>query len=584
MLISPRLLRLARPARSALILAAILTLLSALAVIVQARLFSAVVARAFLGGEPLTQLAVPLRLLSIVILVRALLSLGIETASGTAAVQVKAGLRAALLAHIHRLGPAFTAGERTGEVVTAASSGVDALGPYFSQYLPQLASAAIVPTVILMAVFPYDPLSGLVLLFTAPLMPLFTWLIGRASETLTRRQYIALGRLSARFLDSLQGLETLKLLGRSRDQAESIARASQAYAGATLGVLRVTFLSALALELAATLSTAVVAVQVGLRLLYGRLEFEQALFILILAPEFYLPLRALGARFHAGMSGLAAAQRIFAVLDAPLQVTSSAVHPLPASLPVSIFPIRFERVSYTYPGADGDAERPAALEDITFTLESGQSLALVGATGSGKTTLALLLLRFIDPTAGLIVVNDVPLTSIPPEEWRRHLAWVPQSPHLFHGSLLENLRLARPGASPKEIETAVRLARLESVVASLPQGYDTPIGEGGARLSGGQAQRLALARAFLKGAPLLVLDEPTASLDPAEEALVQGAIMDLARSRAALIVAHRLSTVASADRILVIEGGRVVESGAHTELLALGGRYSALVAAARDAR
>jgi ATP-binding cassette subfamily C protein CydD len=578
MILDPRLLRLARDSRAALVLTVFFGLLSGLAIVFQARLMALVIARVFLGGADLVAMALPLKLLLIAIFARALLALGGEVTSSQAATRIKSGLRMALLARIQALGPVYKRGERSGELVSALSEGVEALQAYFSQYLPGLALAALVPLAVLLAVFPLDWISGIVLLFTAPLIPLFMVLIGDTASRRTQKQWAALGRLSAHFLDALQGLATLKAFGRSREHTVSVAQAGEAYRRATLGVLRITFLSALVLELVATLSTAVVAVQVGLRLLYGRLAFEEALFVLILAPEFYLPLRALGARFHAGTAGVSAAKRIFAVLETPVEISRVAEVTHPANGKGGIFPLRFERVSYTYPPSRDESEsRPPALDGVTFTLEEGEHVACVGPSGGGKTTLTWLLLRFIDPSGGEILANGSPLRDLPPEEWRRQVTWVPQAPHLFNGTLLENLRIGNPTATHEQIEGVLRQARLERFVSTLTDGLEMRLGEGGARLSGGQAQRLALARALLKPAQLLLLDEPTSNLDPEEESLLQDAWEAAARGRTLLTVAHRLATASRAGRILVLDGGRLVESGNPAALAAQGGAYAALL-------
>ena len=573
-----RLLSLTRDSRFALAGTVLCGLLAGLLTIGQASALSRVVARVFLGGQALLDVTRLLRLILIIVLLRALLAWASEICANAVAVRIKSELRQRLFDKILSLGPAYTRGERTGELVNAAVEGVEALDAYFSQYLPQLVIAALVPFSILIFVFPRDPLSGLILLVTAPLIPVFMYLIGKAAEVLTKRQWDTLGRLSAHFLDSLQGLATLKELGRSQEHAGSIAEASDRFRDGTLAVLRVTFLSALVLELVATISTALIAVEVGLRLLYGRLTFQPALFLLLLAPEFYIPLRMLGLRFHAGMAGTSAARRIFEVLDTKIsgnQESVNQVSPPNPLLPDSLLPfslITFENLSYTYPG-----ETEPTLQDLDLEIHTGEHIALVGSSGVGKSTLAALLLRFIEPVSGGLTMNNISFTDIPLGSWRRRFAWVPQEPFLFHDTIVANLRLARPDATQAELGTAVRQAHLDQFIQVLPEGYETLIGEAGARLSAGQAQRLALARAFLKDAPILILDEPTSSLDPEQEALVETCVRELMRNRTVITMAHRLNTVFQADRILVLEGGRIVESGKHRELLAKNGAYAAMV-------
>jgi ATP-binding cassette subfamily C protein CydD len=539
----------------------------------QALLISHIVAGVFLAGKTLRDVQSQLLLLLALSAMHAGLSWGSEVAALKVSGQMKHSLRQRLVKHLFALGPAYTSAERSGELTNTVSEGVEKLEAYFSQYLPQLAMAALVPLTILVFVLPLDLTSGLVLLFTAPLIPLFMILIGDAADCLTQRQWQSLSRMSAHFLDTLQGLTTLKLLGRSRDQVRVIAEISAQFGQTTLGVLRVAFLSALVLEMVATLSTAVVAVEIGLRLLYGRLVFEQAFFVLILTPEFYLPLRMLGTRFHAGMSGVAAAERIFGILETrPPQLTQSAAratHPLPPRLD-----IRFQDVHYAYENG-----QRVALRGVSLHIPPGHKVAIVGPSGSGKTTIARLIMRFIDPNRGSITVDGKPLDTLDLTAWRAQISWVPQHPYLFNASIGENIRLANPEASTQEVIDAARQALAHDFIQTLPQAYDTLIGERGARLSGGQAQRIALARAFLKKAPLLILDEATANLDPEIEAQLRQAMDYLLRDRTALIIAHRLGVVQDADTILVLAGGRIIESGSHAALLEDGGVYSRLFAA-----
>jgi ATP-binding cassette subfamily C protein CydCD len=595
-----RLLRLARNSRLGLSLTILSGLLAGLLTIWQAWLFSSTVDGVFLKGQSLAQVTGWLRLLLVIIAGRAALAWVNEVSANAVAVRVKTSLRERLYAHIQALGPAYTRSERTGELTSTMVEGIEALHAYFSQYLPQLVITALVPISILIFVFPIDLLSGAVLLITAPLIPVFMILIGRGAEVVTKRQYETLGRLSAHFLDSLQGLTTLKLFRQSKSHAKNIEKVSEQYRDNTMQVLRITFLSALALELLTTISTAVIAVEIGLRLLYARMDFLQALFILILAPEFYLPLRMLGLRFHAGMAGTSAARRIFEILETRGQsLENSEENPVRSQAPISS--IQISNLSFTYPG-----EITPALQNINLQIQSGQHIALVGPTGAGKSTLVNLLLGFIQPTEGSIffIANTLTGTSIAknangendhlknsrnsPHSWnsRSEIAWVPQKPYLFHDTIAANIKLGNPKATDEQLISAAKAAYLHEFITSLPGGYQTIIGEGGVRLSGGQAQRLALARAFLKDALILILDEPTSSLDPETEVLLEESTRQVRQGKTVITIAHRLNTIFQADHIVVLDKGRIVEQGTHRELMDKKGAYANMVSTlkARPAR
>ena len=560
-----------RQVRWLLILTLIASLLTSAAILGQAKALSRTIRLAFLQHQDLQATSPFLFIFLLLTVGRAFFHWLSQEASSRMASRIKVDLRRRVSEHLIGLGPYYVRSRTSGELTNTLLNGIDALDAYFSQYLPQLFLAVLIPVLILVFVFPIDVLSGFVFLITAPLIPVFMVLIGDVAQTLTKRQWRTLSRMSAYLLDVLQGLTTLKVLGRSRDQVQKIAEITEAFRHRTMRVLRVAFLSALALELLATISTAIIAVEIGLRLLYGKMAFESALFILILAPEFYLPLRQLGTRFHAGLEGVSAAQSLFRILDEPVVSFRGTAKRLASPA----FAIEFQNVSYTYSGGT----RPA-VEAVSFRIEPKSMTALVGPSGAGKSTLIGLLLRFIVEQEGAILVDGEPLGNFDPTAWRRHVAWVPQAPYLFHTSVYENIRLARPGATEAEVVRAARLAHLHEFITSLPDGYQTQVGERGTRLSGGQAQRLAVARAFLKDSAFIILDEPTSHLDPQGERLLSEAIHRLVENRTVLLIAHRLSTVRKADRIVVLARGRVAEIGTHRDLLQRGRFYKELVGAA----
>jgi len=475
-----------------------------------------------------------------------------------------------LIEHIIKLGPAFTQNEQSGELSLAAVQGVEELDAYLSQYLPQLVLAAAVPLAILFFVFPMDLLSGLVLLLTAPLIPLFMVLIGKTSEILTHKQWTALSRLSAHFFDTLQNLKMLKLFNQSQYQAKEIRHASDQYRIATMNVLQVTFLSAMVLEMTGTLSTAIVAVEIGLRVLYGHMTFQNALFILVIAPEFYMPLRMLGLRFHAGMSGMAAAKRIFEILSVEPQAKCDDcdVRKVLPHLTLAPFEISMNHINLTYPG-----KAEPALIDVNIEIPSNTMTALIGRSGAGKTSLINLLMRFVNPDSGEILCGGTDLRRYPPDEWRQLVSWVPQQPYLFFDTLAANIAMLDAEIDLQRVHRAAEMALLSKWVDTLPRGYETLIGERGARLSGGQAQRLALARAFYHDRPIILLDEPGSNLDADLEDELNQITLDLCRSRTVVMIAHRLSTVKKADQILVLDKGRVVERGTHETLVRQRGLY-----------
>jgi thiol reductant ABC exporter CydD subunit len=547
--LDPRLLRYARATRTFLFVSVALGSLGALLIVAQAWLLADVVARAFIDGRSLAQLRTPLTMLLAVVVARALLAWAAELAASRSSARAKSQLRTALLERVPALCTERSREQRrTGELAILATRGIDALDGYFSLYLPQLFLAVIVPVVVIVAVLFGDWISAAIIALTIPLIPLFMALVGAATRERMDRQFQTLERLAGHFLDVVAGLPTLKVFGRARAQAAAIREITERYRTTAMSTLRVTFLSSLILELVATIAVALVAVAIGLRLMDGQLDLRTALFALVLAPEAYLPLRRLGANYHSSAEGMAAAERVFEVLETPTTPAGTRTDvPDPAVCDLAIDGLRV-----TYP----DRSEPA-LADLSLTVGAGETLALVGPSGCGKSTLLGVLLGLLSPDAGSIRVGEIELAELDPDAWRSRLAWVPQRPHLFHASVAENVRVGRREASEEEIWDALVDARLADVVAGLPAGLETILGDRGAGLSAGERQRLALARAFLRDAPLLLLDEPTAGLDGHTEREIVQSIRRLARGRTVVLVAHRPALVAMADRVHALVGAEV---------------------------
>ncbi|MEV0314013.1 thiol reductant ABC exporter subunit CydD [Nonomuraea fuscirosea] len=557
-------------------------LLAGLLVLVQAELLAGVLSGRFTAAA--------LAVLAAVVGARALLAWTQGIFGGRTATGVKSALRHRLLERLRELGPARLAAHRSGELVTLAGRGLDRLDDYLTGYLPSIAVAAVVPVAVLIRLFAADLGSAVIVLITLPLIPIFGALVGMTTKAVTERQYLALSRLGGHFLDVVRGLPTLRAFGRARYQATVIKEIADAHRGATMRTLRVAFLSSLVLELCASLSLALVAVPIGLRLLGGSLDLTTALLVLLLAPEAYLPLRAMGTRFHASMEGVAAADAAFAVLDRTSDepapgtgasaadpdpgMSASASDPdpgtgVPASGPnlrtggapgarlEGTPEIRLENVTVRYPDRD-----VPALEDVSLTIGAGERVALVGESGGGKSTLLHLVLGFVSPSEGRVLVDGVDLRELDLTRWRARLAFVAQRPHLFATSVADNIRLGAPSASLDEVRRAAGAAHAD-FVADLPEGFDTVLGERGTNLSAGQRQRIALARAFCRpAASVLLLDEPTARLDGRSEAAVVAGTAELSRGRTAIIVAHRPAMIDLADRVIRIHAGHIVSDTA----------------------
>jgi ATP-binding cassette subfamily C protein CydCD len=546
--VDPRLLRYARSTRGFLVLAVLLGAVVAALVIVQARLLSTVIVDVAQGRATLASVTGVLAALAAVFLARALVSWIGEAAAYRTSAKAKAELRAEAMGHVLRLGPLGPAGKDPGAVAALVTRGVDALDAYFARYLPQLVLAVIVPLAVLATVLGQDLLSAVIIAVTLPLIPVFMILIGLYTRSRVDRQWQTLSRLSGHFLDLVAGLPTLKVFGRAKRQATAIRAMGERYRSTTMGVLRITFLSSFALELLASLSVALVAVTVGVRLAEGQVSFSVALFVLILAPEAYLPIRLVGQHFHAAAEGLGAAEEVFALLE---QQSPTGGTQAPPSHPT----IALDGVSLTYPGRDHPA-----LDPTTAVLPPGSLIALVGASGGGKSSLLSVLLGFVAPTAGRVMLQerrdasstDVSLGDVDLAQWRRLIGWVPQHPRLVapghaHPTIVEAVRLGDPSADQPRVERALADAGILAEVQLMPEGLATAVGE----LSAGQARRVALARALLTDPQILLLDEPTASLDGiSEDAVITALLSARDAGRTVIVVAHRPAVVDAADIVV----------------------------------
>jgi ATP-binding cassette subfamily C protein CydD len=533
-------------------------------VILQMFLLSRIIAEVFISGEIIhTDL---FYYLPTTIIIRSILIWIRERFAQKNSVKIKSSLKRKLFSKMLSLGPSFTRTGKTGNLVASVTDGAEKLDDYFTRYIPSVIHIIILPLVIIVFTITLDWISGLILLFTAPLILFFMWLIGTYAKKLTQNQWKQLSNLSSHFLDVLQGLKTLKVFGMSRRETKNVDRKSNDFRMITMNVLKVAFLSGMVLELAASISIALVAVQVGIRLIEGLLTYQPGLFILLLAPEFYLPFRTLGSHHHAGMEGAASASSIFKILD--IQTESENQEKAFKSHYAPPF-IEFKNVSFAYPG-----NAFPSIHNINCIIQPGTFTAIVGPTGAGKTTFAHLLLGYHRAKNGQILINHIPLDQLDPEDWRKSLAYVHQHPHFFQGTIMQNLLMANSQAKTEQVIHAAKEAGAHHFIENMPNGYQTRLGENAVNLSGGEKQRLAIARAFLKDAPLLILDEPTSNLDPESEQLISDAMNRIIENRSTLVIAHRLNTVRKADNILVFSNGSIAESGKHNELLMKKGIYS----------
>ncbi|MDO6547615.1 thiol reductant ABC exporter subunit CydD [Pseudoalteromonas carrageenovora] len=557
-----------KPAAMWLKLSIALGTFNAILMIAGAYLLAQTIHNVMFEGESLAQVTHLLWPLAGIILLRALFLALSERLSAFAALKIKSAMRQALLTKLTQLGPSYIEQHGQGATLNTLHDGVEALHDYYAKYLPGVAYSALIPIAILVVIFPTDYKAGLIFLLTAPLIPFFMILVGSKAEDLNQKRWKQLAVLGNYFFDRIQGLTQLKLFNATRTELKHIAKISDDFRHATLDVLKIAFLSSFALEFLATISVALVAVIIGFRLFFGTLDFATGFVVLLLAPEFYLPLRQLGSHYHARLQGISAAADMVTILNAPLPEQSQQNN---AHVSEPINTISINNLNFTYPNSN------EGIKNINLALPNKGLVALVGASGSGKSTLFDCILGFHPQVVGQISINDKPLDATNINTLQNKIAWIPQTPTLFYQSISDNIKIAKPDASQLELEQAAHQAGALDFINTLPNGFNTLIGEQGEGLSGGQKQRIALARAFLKQAPILVLDEPTAHLDSQTEQLIQRAINDYAKTHLVLVIAHRLNTVKNANNIIVMQNGEVAQQGTYSHLAKQNGAFKTLL-------
>lgn len=496
-----------------------------------------------------------------IIFIRAVFGYFSECYSRRGAMFIKTNIRSRLLHRLFELGPAYTQTKGSAKLASLLNQGVDSLEDYFAGYLPVIAYCAVIPIAILIAVFPIDWQSGLILLFTAPMVPFFMILIGHKAQRLNQAHWSKLQRMSCHFLDIIQGLTQLKIFNASRREMAAVKKISDDYGDETMGILKIAFLSSFVLEFLASISIALVAVVLGFRLYYGGVDYVFALWVLLLAPEFYLPFRQLGTQYHAKMAGVTAAEDLVEVLSHASSKSSSDSE---FSSPLTI---TLKQADFAYPN------RTNALTNINTCFSKQGLYAVIGDSGSGKSTLIDMVLGFIHPNSGQIFINDILLTSANRDVWLRHCGLISQQAEVFYGSLAFNVALSEIYDSERVLY-ALTKAGLDNFVTNLENGLKTQVGESGAGLSGGQLQRLALARVFYHQPDVLILDEPTSHLDQKTEQIITDSINMYAKDHLVIVIAHRLHTVLNAKNIIVLEKGEIIESGTHQELIEQNSYYA----------
>ena len=531
--------------------------------ILQAFFLSSIINDIFINKKDIGSITKSVLILILIVVLRAVIGFGLELYNRRTSIKIKANLRNNLINAFIKKGPIRLKNDKPGEIITLVQDGVEGMDGYFSEFIPQMILASICVPVIFIVAVSKDWISGLIMIVTIPLIPIFMMLIGMMADKLNKKQWKALQSMGGHFLDVLRGLPTLKLFGRSKRQAEIVGQISEDYRKATLEVLKVAFLSALVLELVATLSTALISVSLGVRLLYSMINFKTAFFVLLLTPDYYQSMRSLGAKFHSAMSSISIADEVYLNLSEKSYEPSITTNKIISKdVEISIDNLGFE---YT--------EGQPVLKNLTMEIPFGKKTSLVGKSGSGKSTIISLIMGFIEGYSGNLKINNIELKEISKENWVNNFAYVPQNPKIFKASVLENLAISRPTASNEEIMKIAKITGVDYFVEKLPKGYDSIIGEGGISLSGGESQLISIARACLKDVKFVLLDEPTSALDPETERKINAALEILVTGKTTLTIAHRIPTIINSDKIYVIEDGSIVEQGTHEELIKLENNY-----------